>query len=98
MAVLRQSLLSIGYVLLILPQLKEAADVLKQNILGQNKAQIEVETAIGELHDQLALIKNRNEKAAADLDRQDLNKDTQSKECPIDATNEEILEAEEKKK
>lgn len=34
MAVLRQSLLSIGYVLLILPQLKEAADVLKQNILG----------------------------------------------------------------
>ena len=87
MAVLRQSLLSIGYVLLILPQLKEAADVLKQNILGQNKAQIEVETAIGELQDQIEVIKT---KAAADLDRQDLNEDTQSKVELIDQTAESI--------
>lgn len=94
MAVLRQSLLSIGYVLLILPQLKEAADVLKQNILGQNKAQIEVETAIGELQDQIEVIKT---KAAADLDRQDLNEDTQSKIELIDQTEESIIEAEERK-
>lgn len=94
MAVLRQSLLSIGYVLLILPQLKEAADVLKQNILGQNKAQIEVETAIGELQDQIEVIKT---KAAADLDRQDLNEDTQSKIELIDQTEESIREAEERK-
>lgn len=94
MAVLRQSLLSIGYVLLILPQLKEAADVLKQNILGQNKAQIEVETAIGEFQDQIELIKT---KAAADLDRQDLNEDTQSKAELIDQTEESIIEAEERK-
>jgi len=44
MAVLRQSFVSLGYVLMILPHLKDGADVLRQNLLGQNKAQIELET------------------------------------------------------
>lgn len=49
MAVLRQSLISLGYVLLILPRLKDGADVLRQNLLGQNKAEIELNNDVKKL-------------------------------------------------
>ena len=49
MAVIRQSLVSIGYFLILVPNLKDAADVLKQRIFQQNKRQIEVQFAIEEI-------------------------------------------------
>jgi hypothetical protein len=42
MAVIRQSLVSIGYVVILIPNLKDAADVLKQRLFEQNKRQIEI--------------------------------------------------------
>ena len=46
MAVIRQSLVSCGYLLLIIPLINEVANVLKQNILEHNKEMIEIETEV----------------------------------------------------
>lgn len=51
MAVIRQSLISVGYFLILAPHLKDAADVLKQRFFEQNRRQIEIQTQIEEITD-----------------------------------------------
>ena len=55
MAMLRQSLLACGYIFFIIPNLKSGADVLKQNIMAQDKESIKIQ---GEIED---LKEKRNE-------------------------------------
>ena len=49
LAVVRQSLVSVGYVFILLPNLKNAADVLKQRLLEQDKQMIELGVRISEI-------------------------------------------------
>jgi hypothetical protein len=54
MAVMRQSLLSIGYVLVLFPRFKDAAAVLDQRSIHKNKAKDELSKEIAHLKRQIA--------------------------------------------
>mmetsp|Transcript_34734 Transcript_34734/g.53329 ORF Transcript_34734/g.53329 Transcript_34734/m.53329 type:complete len:261 (-) Transcript_34734:4378-5160(-) len=54
MATLRQSFLSLGYVLIVLPRMKDGSEVLIQRNIHQDQSKNELEVEIEELEEQLA--------------------------------------------
>ena len=53
MAVMRQSLFSIGYVLFLLPRFKDAAEVLDQRAVQQNNSKVQLVKDIKSLKEQI---------------------------------------------
>lgn len=64
-AMIRQSMISVGYVLILLPRMKDGAEVLQQRNLNQSRKQKELENDIAEITED-------KEKAVAALEDQSL--------------------------
>lgn len=66
MAVMRQSLLSVGYVFFLIPRFKDAAEVLDQRSMNQNNKKIHLTAEIKRL--KVELIKAREAKDVAQIE------------------------------
>jgi Tfp pilus assembly protein PilN len=72
MAILRQSFLALGYVLILLPRIKDGAEVLKQSIVHQGKRNASTKSKIEALEQEIEEIEAKMEKQQKE--EQDLDK------------------------
>lgn len=62
MATMRQSLISLGYVLIIFPRMKDGSEVLSQRTINQSSSKDKLEEEIQELEDQLKAAQGEDSK------------------------------------
>jgi len=76
MAVLRQSFVSFGYVLIILPHIKDGAEVLMQRNIHQDQTKHEIELEIDNLEKELKKLQKEGGGSIKDTERIDkINQD-----------------------
>jgi hypothetical protein len=74
MATMRQSIISLGYVLILIPRIKDGAEVLDQRDISQNMEKADLQEIIDKGHKKLNHKKEEGEAALTEEEKEKINK------------------------